>query len=121
MEAHVREAFRVSPRDLRVYLWMGFVGFAKFFEGADAEAVTWLRRSVEANRNYALAHFYLATALAHLGALDEVRAAAQAGIALNPGFTVSRYRATAPSAHPKYLAGRERVYEGLRMAGVAEG
>jgi hypothetical protein len=25
------------------------------------------------------------------------------------------------SDHPAYLAGRERVYEGLRMAGVPEG
>jgi tetratricopeptide (TPR) repeat protein len=121
MEAHVQEALRVSPHDLRVYLWMGFVGYAKVFEGADAEAVAWLRRSVEANRNYALACFYLASALAHLGELDEARTAAQAGIALNPGFTIHRYRGTVPSTHPKYLAGRERVYEGMRMAGVPEG
>jgi tetratricopeptide (TPR) repeat protein len=120
-EAHVREALRVSPRDLRVYLWTAFVGFAKLFEGADTEAVAWLRRSVEANRNYALAHFYLATTLAHLGESDEARVAAQAGMALNPGFSIHRYRATTPSTHPGYLAGRERVYEGMRKAGVPDG
>ena len=100
---------------------MFIVGCAKLWQGADAEAVVWLRRSIGANRNYALAHFQLAAAFAYLSELDEARAAAQAGLALQPSFTVRRYRANAPSSHPVYLAGRERVYEGLRMAGVPEG
>jgi hypothetical protein len=45
----------------------------------------------------------------------------QAGLALNPSFTIRRYRTNTPSNHPVYLAGRERVYEGMRMAGVPEG
>ena len=44
------------------------VGLAKLQLNADAEAVAWLRRSIEANRNYPIAHFYLAAALALLGA-----------------------------------------------------
>jgi hypothetical protein len=44
----------------------------------------------------------------------------QAGLALNPGFTVHRFRAGAPSDNPAFLAGREHIYEGLRMAGVPE-
>ena len=97
------------------------LGFAKLQLGADAEAVAWLRRSIEANRNYPLAHFWLAAALALLGALDEARAAAQAGLALDPSFTIRRFRANAPSDNPTYLAGRERICEGMRMAGVPEG
>jgi hypothetical protein len=97
-----------------------FVGLAKFWQGADAEALVWLHRSLEANRNSA-AHFYLAAVLAHLGELDEARAAAQAGLTLNPSFGIRRYRANVPSSHPVYLAGRERVYEGLRLAGLPEG
>ena len=120
-EAHIREALRLSPRDIYAYRWMMFVGLAKLLLGADVEAVAWLRRSIEANRNYPLAHFYLAAALALLGSLDEARAAAQAGLALNPTFTLRRYRAGVTSDHPAYLAGRERVYEGMRMAGVPEG
>jgi len=49
------------------------------------------------------------------------RAMAQAGLALNPSFTIRRYRTFTASNHPVYLAGRERVYEGLRMAGAPEG
>ena len=101
--------------------WMFFAGAAKLWRGDDAEAVAWLRRSIEANRNFPLAHFHLATALALLGLRDEARAAAKAGLALEPGFTIRRFRAFAPSDHPAFLAGRERTYEGMRMAGVPEG
>jgi len=120
-EAHVREALRLSPRDIYTYVWMCFAGIAKLWLGADAEAVAWLRRSVEANRNFPLAHFYLAAALAHLGVLGEARATACAGLELHPRFTISRYHASAACNHPAYLAGRERTYEGLRLAGVPEG
>ena len=120
-EAHIQEAFRLSPRDIVAFRWLMFVGVAKLQLGADAEAVAWLRRSIEANRNYPLAHFLLAAALALLGSLDEARAAVQAGLALDPDFTLRRFRANAPSDNPTYLAGRERIYEGMRMAGVPEG
>ena len=120
-EAHVREALRLSPHDPRAYMWISYAGTAKLWQGADAEAVAWYRRSVEANRNYPLSHFYLAVALAYIGELDEARAAVQAGLAVHPSFTINRYRASAHCDHPAYLAGRERTYEGMRLAGVPEG
>jgi TolB-like protein len=120
-EAHIEQALRLSPRDINVYVWTLFVGIAKFWQGADAEAIVWLRRSLESNRNHPGAHFNLAAALAHAGELDEARTTAQAGLALNPRFTIRRYRTNAPSNHPVYLAGRERFCEALRMAGVPEG
>jgi tetratricopeptide (TPR) repeat protein len=120
-EAHMGQALRLSPHDTNVYIWSLFVGQAKFWQGADAEALVWLRRSLEANRNYPNAHFYLAAVLAQVGELDEARATAQAGLALNPSFTIRRYRTNTPSKHPVYLAGRERIIEGMRLAGVPEG
>ena len=120
-EAHVLEAFRLSPRDTGAYRMMRFVGVAKLQLGADAEAVDWLRRSIEANRTHPLAHFSLAAALGLLGALDEARTAAKAGFALNPGFTIRRLRAAKISDNPIYLAGQERLCEGMRIAGVPEG
>ena len=120
-EAHMEHALRLSPRDTLVYIWTMFVGLAKLWQGADAEAIVWLRRSLEANRNYPQSYFYLAAALALVGELDEARATVQAGLALNPSFTIRRHRTNTPSNHPVYLAGRERVYEALRLAGVPEG
>jgi TolB-like protein len=120
-EAHVHEALRLSPRDILAFRWMMFVGIAKAQLRADDEAVAWLRRGIEANRNQPMLHFHLAAALARLGAIDEARVAANAGLALNPRFTIRGFRATAPSDNPTFLAGRERLYEGLRLAGVQEG
>jgi TolB-like protein/class 3 adenylate cyclase len=120
-EAHVNEALRLSPRDTFAGYWMVQVGFAKLQLSADAEAVTWLRRGLESNYTYPVGHFHLAAALALLGSQGDARAAAQAGLALDPSLTVRRYRAGASSDNPIYLAGRERIYEGMRIAGVPEG
>jgi tetratricopeptide (TPR) repeat protein len=97
-----------------------WVGIAKVQLHSDAEAVAWYRRGIDANRNFPLAHFHLAAALAQLGLLDEARAAAQAGLTLDPGFTVRRFRTLGVSDNLNFLAGRERMYEGLRAAGVPQ-
>jgi tetratricopeptide (TPR) repeat protein len=120
-EAHIQEALRLSPRDRDVYLWCMFAGLAKFQLGREEEAVVWLRRSIEADRNYPSSHFILGAALAHLGRLPEARSEAQAGLAMNPAFTIARLRATVPSDSPARIAGLQRVIDGLRKAGVLEG
>jgi TolB-like protein/class 3 adenylate cyclase len=117
-EGHILEALRLSPRDISAYRWMAFAGTAKLLLGADAEAVAWLRRSNEANRNLPLTHFHLAAGLALLGSLDDARAAVQAGLAFDPNFTLRRFRAAAASSHPTFLAQRERIFEGMVLAGV---
>ncbi|MDT4738603.1 adenylate/guanylate cyclase domain-containing protein [Bradyrhizobium sp. WYCCWR 12699] len=119
-EADVQEALRLSPRDSRSYIWLMIVGMAKFHLGLYGEAVVCLRRSIEANRNHPLAHFWLAAALAWLGAIQEAKRAARAGLALNSSFSIRRVRSHLPSDNPIYLAGRARLYEGLRLAGVPE-
>ena len=119
-EAHIQEALRLSPRDRDVYLWCMFAGLAKFQLGREEDAVVWLRRSIEADRNFPSSHFILGAALAHLGRLPEARSEAQAGLAMNPTFTIARLRASVPSDSPARIAGLERVIDGLRKAGVPE-
>ena len=65
-ETHVREALRLSPRDSNAFQWLHCVGVAKLMLGADPEAAAWLRKSLEANRNYPLVHFHLGAALVFL-------------------------------------------------------
>ncbi len=120
-EAHVQDALRLSPRDNGVYRWLYIVGAAKLQLGADAEAVAWIRRGLEVNRNYPVAHFHLAAALALLGKLDEARAAVKDGLALDPNFTRRRFLANPMSDNPTFLAAEKRISEGMRMAGVPEG
>jgi len=119
-ERHVLESLRLSPHDTYAYTWMMVAGAAKHLLGRDEEAVAWLRRSIEANRNFRNAHACLAAALAQLGRLDEARAAVQATLALDPTFTIRRFRASAWGDNPTYGAQRERVSDGLRMAGLPE-
>jgi tetratricopeptide (TPR) repeat protein len=118
-ETHVREALRLSPRDSNALRWLHCVGVAKLMLGADAEAAAWLRKSLEANRNYPLVHFHLGAALVFLQQPDEARAAIQEGLTLDPTFTIRRMRRL--SDHPTYRAGGKRVRDGMRMAGIPEG
>ncbi|MGB7100519.1 MAG: tetratricopeptide repeat protein, partial [Xanthobacteraceae bacterium] len=119
-EGHILEALRLSPRDVLAYHWMFMAGIAKLQLGSDEEAVTWERRSIDANRNLPLAHFNLAAALAHLGRFDEARASVQAGLALDPTFTIRRWRSIKISDNPTFMAQRQRIQDGMRKTGVPE-
>jgi TolB-like protein/class 3 adenylate cyclase len=123
-EAHIKEALRLSPRDTYAFTWFYGIGSAKSHLKADAEAVVWLRRSLDANRNFSTAYFILAAALAHIGELDEAQAAVKAGLALDPTFTVRRTMDLVRARGRNdlaYLAGCEHMAEGMRLAGVPEG
>ena len=121
-EAHVLEALRLSPRDTLAYIWTYMAGLAKSILGLHDQALVWLRRSVEANRNNPYVHFVLGASLERLGRHDEARSAVKFGLALYPSFTISRYRAflAVTSDDPKYLSQFEPICEAMRMAGVPE-
>ncbi len=121
-EAYVMEAFRLSPRDNRAFSWMNTAGVAQSYLAADEAAAYWFRRSIETNRNVAaFVHFYLAAALAHLERIEEAQASVQAGLALDPDFTLSHFLAIAPMDNPTCLAQRARIAEGMRKAGLPNG
>jgi tetratricopeptide (TPR) repeat protein len=121
-EAHVREALRLSPRDTSAFLWLMFVGLAKNLLGSHEEAVVWLRRSIEVNRNSPPSHILLAAALANLGQLEEARAAIRGLTALTPQASITRFQATLGSFsdNPIFRSGLQRIIDGLRKAGLPE-
>lgn len=120
-EGHVLEALRLSPRDTAALGWATVAGSAKMFLGAEEEAAAWYRRSIEFSAGYPIAHFCLGATLARMGQLEEARSEIQAGMTLDPKFTIRRYRAAAPSDNPGYMKMRERMIEGMRKAEVPEG
>jgi len=120
-ERHIQNALRLSPRDTSAYSWEAFAGIAKVFMGKDDEAVSQLRRAIEINRNFHSAHMYLAVALAGFGRLDEARVAAKEALAMDPTFTIRRYRGDAPSDNPDFLAARQRVVAMMQKVGFPEG
>jgi TolB-like protein/class 3 adenylate cyclase len=121
-EAHILEAQRLSPRDTAAFTWMFAVGIAKTHLKLWDQAAVWCRKAIETNRNHAFAQFVLAASLARLHRPAEARSAVEAGLATNPTFTTSSYRAAwiASSDEPKYLAGLERLVEAMREAGVPD-
>ena len=121
-EAHIFEALRLSPRDTMAYAWMTQAGIAKNLLGLWEQAVAWFRRAIEANRNYPHQYFAMSAALAQLGRLDEAHSAINAGLALNPTFAVSRFRANlaARCEDQRFLVQLEPILEGMRKAGLPE-
>jgi TolB-like protein/class 3 adenylate cyclase/tetratricopeptide (TPR) repeat protein len=119
-EPHVKEALRLSPRDDFAFEWMMTAGAAKLHLRANEEALTWPGRSIESDRNWPLTHFFLAAVFANLGRLEEARAATQAGLALDPTFTIRRFHLGAATDNASFMSTREHFYAGMRQAGVPE-
>jgi TolB-like protein/Tfp pilus assembly protein PilF len=117
---HVEEAIRLSPRDPLFFHWHYVIGVADLYLSRVVRALESLRKSVEINPNWALSQFVLAAALALAGLLADAAEACAMARRLAPNFTISKFRDQAVSDNPVYLAERERLYEGLRLAGVPE-
>ena len=120
-EAHIMEAFRLSPRDNKASSWMNTAGVAQSYLGADEAAVRWFKRSTETNRNVApFVHFFLGAALAHLGRIEDARTSVLAGLALDPNFSLAQFHLSSPTDHPTCLEQRERIAGGLSKAGLPQ-
>ena len=64
--------------------------------------------------------FFLGAALELVGRHDDAYAEVQAGLALDPQFTIRRFRAGAQSDNPTYLAQHQRVCDSMSKGGVPE-
>jgi TolB-like protein len=117
---HVAQAMRLSPRDPQLFHWHFFNGIADLYLARVVRALESLRKSVEINPNWGLSQFVLAGALALAGLLDNAAEVCALAGRLAPNFTIAKFRAEAVSDNPVYLAQRERLYEGLRLAGAPE-
>ena len=120
-EGHILEAMRLSPRDPNAYVWFDFLCIANLLMGRNEAALPWGRKATETNRGYPVAHLHYAAALALCGRMLEARSEAKAGLLLAPHFTVRVYREDRLSDNEAYLVQRERILEGLRLAGAPEG
>ena len=120
-EADVQVALSISPRDKDAFAWITYLAAAKLYLGQYEEAVAQYRRSQEYNRNHPLVFFYLGAALALAGRIDEAQAEVHEGLHRRPDFTITNFRAGTLSDNSTYLSQRERLYDGMRKAGVPEG
>ncbi|MBI3709130.1 MAG: adenylate/guanylate cyclase domain-containing protein [Proteobacteria bacterium] len=118
---HIDRAIELSPRDPQLPVWHLFKGVAYLHLEYDGQAIEWLRKSTQMNPRDGFAHLFLSSALALAGRGDEARAETQEFLRITPGFTLASFKAREPSKNALFLVQRQRVYEGLRKAGLPEG
>ena len=88
------QALRLSPFDSLNYLSYVALAGANFRLKRYDLAHQWARRAVEANPDFSVPYAYLTAALVRLGRREEAKSAIRTMLALDPGFTVRRYRVT---------------------------
>jgi adenylate cyclase len=116
----IERAFALSPRDPLSSVWHSAIARARIATGEDELAIEAARRGIAANRDHPHNYAVLAGASAHLGRLDEAKAALAEFIRVQPGITISRYRAIITSDVPLAIKATERLIAGLRKAGLPE-
>ena len=119
--SHFADAIRLSPRDPLLFVGYFGVGWTRFLLGHDDQAIEVLRKSTALNPGYPPANLFLTAAYAMQGRVEEARAALAVYLRSNPAVnTIALLRANAQSTHPIYLTQRDRLYEGMRRAGMPE-
>jgi TolB-like protein/DNA-binding winged helix-turn-helix (wHTH) protein len=114
------EAIRLSPRDVNLFGFYGVIAAAHLYEGEDAEALEWARRSALEKPDHGVAHSWVASAAALMGDMATAHSAPAGFRRLLPQYTVGSFRAEKLCANALCEAQRERYYEGLRKAGLPE-
>jgi adenylate cyclase len=120
------KAMRVSPYDRALVSWYAGKETANFGLKRYDQAIEQARQAIAINPNYIpWAHTVLVAALALTGNDAEAREALQRYLALpsaGPLKTVATWKAYNESQHgaPRYVEMHERMYDGLRKAGMPE-
>lgn len=115
-------ADRLSPRDPQRASWLIPAGLANITLHRDDQAVDLLRQGLETSAS-PTTHVWLAAALALAGHDDQARELLAEYLAAPDARpkTIAAFKKNSNSNNPTYLATRERIYEGLRKAGMPEG
>ena len=111
---HLERALRLSPKDPWTFLSLFGVAAAHLAAARYEEAIDWALRSTRWQPN-AAAYRALAVSYANLGRLDEARKALREMHHLQPQFSLTDLDVVFASADREFV---ERVYDGLRMAGL---
>lgn len=112
---HTRHALKLSPLDPLKYYFDSLAATAALSANNYARALQLAERSLRLNRTHASTLRVLITALCRLGRTEDARRHASQLLALEPGFSVSRYLERSPGA--PYKLGRD-VAAALSEAGV---
>jgi tetratricopeptide (TPR) repeat protein len=120
--ADLTEAMRISPRDRTLGFWFHCLGQASLMLGRDEEALGHFMHSAVLSPSVPAYQLFLGAAYGLAGRKDEARAALRELRERYPQTTIANLRPnwTAYSPCPLWRAMRERLLEGLRLAGVPD-
>jgi adenylate cyclase len=111
----LQSSIRLDP--FQPFLRSGYIGHAYYMLRRYAEAVPPLRECTSRTPSWRIAHLWLSAAYAQLGQLAQAHAEADEVRRLEPGFTIDRWKRTAPY---KNSDDAEHLFAGLRRAGLPE-
>ena len=120
------KAIRTSPHDPALNLWYGQKAQAYFGLKNYDEAIELARRAIAIKPDYnQFSHLILVAALASTDRDAEAREALKRYLALpstGPLKTIAAWKAhqMSPGGDPRFVEAEERMYDGLRRAGMAE-
>jgi adenylate cyclase len=96
---------------------LGYMGHAYYMCGRYAEAIAPLQECALRIPNLRIAHLWLAAAFAQSNQLVDARHQADEVLRIEPGFSIERWKCTAPYKDPKDA---DHLFVGLRTAGLPE-
>jgi TolB-like protein/cytochrome c-type biogenesis protein CcmH/NrfG len=116
------KAAQLSPADPFRYIFYAFTAYGHVMLDNKPAAIECLRQAIANNPNFPTPLAWLAALLALAGQTTEARDTLQRYLALSGAKTrtVAQWKATSWSYNPAYLAFRDLLYEGLRIAGMPE-
>jgi tetratricopeptide (TPR) repeat protein len=108
----LRQAMRLSPRDLRIGVWHMQISNPELGQGHYDAAIEELQKAIDAGYRSFIPYAILAATYALEGKMDEAKSPLAEARRLNPNLTVKWYIAHSPNL--------PAVIEGLRKAGLPE-
>ena len=115
-------ALRLSPHDSLAFAFLSEKGTGLFTLSRYEEATEFFNRSIAVNPEYAFDYIRLAASLALSGHDAEVRETLRRYLALPLDIpkTIAQFKARQPYDTPYLRSYYDRLYEGLRKAGLPE-
>ena len=119
---YARTALKLDSQNLaNVWKCHAILAQSLMMQNRTAEGLEELRLADLAHPNFAGLQYMIAAAEAGLGRIDDARRDLAELQRRNPNTTIASIQAKASSRHPRYVAGMKWLYDGLRLAGLAEG
>ena len=116
-DEHVERAIRLSPFDPYMFAFTKARGDSHFFRRQLPDAIEWLRKSAQLNGYHSPTFLTLGSALAHVGQIEDARAAIRHLLELRPMSSTTWQR---QHRHFQKRDDFEYLLEGARLAGLPE-